>query len=220
MTKVLLKCLLAFLPSIVFCQQKLTEQPPVPPFTIRFNLFGLVDVLDGNLSAGLEYSIKPRISITADLAGVLYSTYLAENKRALGYIVKPALRYYLSPNRRGFIESGFFYKRVGYQMTDWLQRGVVNGSVGTYEEYRSFIYRKRVLEYHINGGIRARLNEAQTLWLEAYLGLSIRMKWQDIKNLPDASFGRNVSGFTSIRSDYAVLPGAPFGVRLAYTIAK
>lgn len=186
-------------------------------WAVRFNVLGMLDPLDGNISAGGEYIFHPRWSVTTDLSFILYSAYLPQNKSAIGFMLKPAIRFYTSESRKGFLEATLFYKQVGYKLEDWLGKGFVNG-VPAYEEYQDFIFRKRVGGINLQAGLQANLSKDKLLRLETWFGLGIRFKWQDIKNHPDASYQTNRIFLTDLTREYYVAPSIPFGVRLVYCI--
>lgn len=184
---------------------------------VRFNMLGLLDVFDGNFSFGGEYAFNPRWSVTTDMSFVLYSVYFQGNKRAFGYNIKPGIRYYAFDNNRGFLEAVVFYKRVGYKMEDLLGRDVANG-IPAYEKYQEFIIRKRVAGLNIQAGLQRSISRDKLFRIEGYMGLGIRIKWQDIKNHPEAAFNNSDSFFWRDNNEYYVLPSVPFGIRLVYCI--
>ncbi|MEO6916780.1 MAG: hypothetical protein ABI151_15065 [Chitinophagaceae bacterium] len=218
MIKIILPWLVLILPLSVFAQQNNDLEPASRhPLSVRVNLFGPLDILDGNFTGGIEYGISPRLSLTGDLGAIVYSAYLNNNSRALGYLFKPGLKYYFTEKRRGYVEGNIFYKRVGYKVDGWLSRGNING-VPSYEENRIFIYRKRVAGLQFLAGYKARLNKKSTVWLDSYGGLSVRMKWQDIKDLPDAVYRRDNIFFDGLRENYSIYPGFQMGLRLVFDL--
>lgn len=192
-------------------------RPALYKKAVRFNMLGLLDVFDGNFSLGGEYAFRPKWSVTTDVSFILYSVYFEGNKRALGYSIKPGIRYYAFDNQRGFLEAVVFYKRVGYKMEDWLDKDVVNG-IPAYEQYQEFIIRKRVAGLNIQAGLQKSISANKLLRLEGYFGLGIRVKWQDIKDHPEASFNNSDSFFWRGNNEYYVVPSVPFGIRLMYCI--
>lgn len=212
MIKSLLFPLIVVLPLAIFCQQKVEEIKPLP-VSIRVGLLGPFEFFDGNVTGGVEYPLGPKASLTADIGAIFYSLYFSNNNRALGYIFRPGLRYYFTENRRGYMEGDLFYKRVGYQKTDWLERGVVNG-ISAYEEYRRFVFRKRVAGAQFLAGYKGKLNKQGTFWIEVNGGVSVRIKWQDIKNLPDAIYSRDLVFNQGISQAQSVYPGLQLALRL------
>lgn len=198
-------------------QSSKSDVPPLYTKAVRFNMLGLLDFFDGNFSFGGEYAFHPKWSVTTDLSFVLYSVYFEGSKRALGYIVKPGIRYYVADNRRGFLEAVVFYKHVGYKMEDWLDKDVVNG-IPAYQQFQDFIIRKRVAGLNIQAGLQRSISADKLLRMEGYFGLGIRFKWQDIKDHPEAIFDGNDSFFWRDNNEYYVVPSVPFGIRLVYCI--
>lgn len=210
--------LFLFLPASLFSQQKLDDPARHHPVSIRSNLFGLIDLFDGNLSGGVEYGLGRRTAVAADLGIIFYSVYVNNNNRlSLGYHFKPTVRYYFTDRRRGFFDAGLFYKQVGYHVEDWLEKDIING-VASYEEFQKFVYRKRVLGLQLMSGYKAPLNKQETLWLEFYGGLSVRTKWQDVKNMPNAAYRRGFSLFDEQPQEKSSWPGVPMGMRLVIRI--
>lgn len=187
---------------------------------IRINPFGMIDVFDGNLSAGVTYSLNSRWSATADISYIFYSTYLERNKGASGYIFKPAIRYYLSGSRKTFIESTLWYKRSRYKVEDWLGMNCVNG-VSAYEEYKDFRILKKVVGFNIQAGIQKSLIKNNLLRMEIYAGIGVRFKWQEIMGAPKACYSPNIFFFNntnSIYDPYYIGASIPHGLRLVYVI--
>lgn len=198
-------------------QSQQSRSPQIYTKAVRFNLLGLLDFLDGNFSLGGEYAFRPRWSVTMDMSFVLYSAYFQDNKRAFGYNIKPGIRYYGFDNNRGFLEAVVFYKRVGYKMEDWLGRDVANG-IPAYDKYQEFIIRKRVAGLNIQAGLQQSISQNKLFRIEGYMGLGVRIKWQDIKNHPEAAFNNSNSFFWRENNEYYVLPSVPFGIRLVYCV--
>lgn len=185
--------------------------------SIRVSPLGLIDVFDGNLTAGIIYSLNNRWSLSTDLSCIFYSAYLNDNMGSSGYIVKPSVRYYVSDTRKFFFESSVWYKRSTYKLTDWLDMDCVNG-VPAFRELKDFRFRKRVLGWNVQGGFQKGLMKNNKLRMEIYAGLGIRFKWQDIKDEPSACYDPNSFFINEIYSPYNVGVSIPHGMRLVYVI--
>lgn len=213
--------LLSFI--VIFLNKGLTAQPRnAAPYhdklAIRFSPLGLVDVFDGNLTAGAAYTLNDRWTLSADLSYIFYSAYIERRRGVSGYIFKPGIRYYLLKRRNFFVESIPFYKRVGYKINDWLEKDCVNG-VPAYRELKTFRFRKQVVGLNIQAGVQESLTRNNLLRLEIYAGISIRYKWQDIKNEPGACYqptGLFENAFFSTPNNFSA--GVPHGLRLVYVI--
>jgi hypothetical protein len=217
MRKACIACLILVMPVFLCAQQKLTDVSAIHPIFIRANVFGLIDVLDGNLSGGIEYGIGRRSALTADLGMIFYSVYVNNSSASLGFHFKPSYRYYFTDRRRGYFDAGLFYKRVGYRVTDWLEKDIVNG-VAAYEELQKFIYQKNVIGLQIMSGYKAPLDKQGNFWLEFYGGLSVRAKWHQVKNMPDAAYRRGTSLFSEDPTTTTYWPGMPGGMRLVIRV--
>jgi hypothetical protein len=216
MRKNCLVCLILIMPVILSAQQKLTDVSKIHPVFIRANLPGLIDVFDGNLSGGIEYGTGRRSALTADLGLIFYSVY-RNSRNTLGFHFKPAYRYYFTDRRRGFLDVGLFYKYVGYGITGWLDKGIVNG-VSQYREFQRFTYQKDVLGLQVMSGYKAPLDKEGRFWLEFYGGLSIRMKWQKVRHMPDAIYRQGSSFFDESPETITYWPGIPGGMRLVVRV--
>lgn len=184
---------------------------------LRFNPFGLVDVMDGNLSGGVEIPFNARWSLTTDLSFIFYSAYIPNNRRTLGYIIRPAIRYYLTDEHKFFLEVSFFYKRAGYKIKDWLGKDCVSG-VPAYEELETFIFRKRVFGINPQAGFQKNLTRSKRLRMELYAGLGVRFKWQDIKDYSRACYQANTLYDRDLNQSQYVSVSVPHGLRLVYMI--
>lgn len=185
--------------------------------SVRVSPLGLVDILDANVTGGIAYTLNDRWSLSVDLSYIFYSGYLQESKGTSGYILKPAVRYYVSENRKFFIESSVWYKRSSYRMTDWVDKDCVNG-VPSYQEFKSFRFRKRVVGLNVQGGVQKALMKSKLLRMEIYAGIGIRFKWQDIKNDSKACYQPDAIFQGSFYGPYNVSAGIPHGLRLVYVI--
>ena len=148
--------------------------------TLRWNPLGILAVWDQNLSLGLEKQFSGQASYGTDVAYIFYSSYLSESDRSSGFMFRPFVRYYFRENGRDFVETELQYKRVAYEITDWIGKDVVNG-VPAYEEHMTFDYIKHVYGFHIKVGTQTRLSADERWRVEWYTGLGYRWKNQGPK---------------------------------------
>lgn len=192
---------------------------------------GLIDFLDGNINIGSEYRFNDTWSATLDAGGIFYSQYFEKNKRATGFLLRPGVRVYPGKYKNYFVDLQLHYKQVMYNIRDWIDRDVVN-DVATYEEYKTFRYRKRVMGVHVMGGMKKYLSRNHRLLIEAYVGLGVHFKNQKLVDEPngryDAPFSlvttdntnNNTAGNTSNNTprERSVVPALPGGIRLTYRL--
>jgi len=184
-------------------------------YAIRFNPLAVLDLLDHNFSVGGEYIFRPRWSVTTDLSYIFASAIYGSSKTS-GFIIKPAIRYYVTVERRFYIEMDVFYKQVGYSITDWVGKDCVNG-VPAFEEYKQFIYRKQVGGIDFKGGITTNLSRDQKLRLEGYFGFGIRTRSFAVKDDPRACYNGNLLfDVRGQNSSHYVTGSVPCGLRLVY----
>jgi hypothetical protein len=192
---------------------------------------GLLDFLDGNINLGSEYRFSGTWSATLDAGGIFYSQYFEKNRRATGFLLRPGVRVYPGKSKDYFVELQLHYKQVMYHIRDWIDRDVVNG-VATYEELKTFRYRKRVMGVHIMGGMKKYLGRSHRLFIEVYSGLGVHFKDQYLVNEPNARYdppftlsttdntANNTAGNTSGNAprEKTVVPAVPGGIRLTYRL--
>jgi hypothetical protein len=184
--------------------------------SVRWSPLGLIDPFDGNFTLGIAYSLNTRWTVTADVSAILYSAYIPRNTNSIGYIFKPAARYYLSDTRKFFVEAALFYKHVNYNIHDWLERGIVNG-VGSYEEYTRFHFRKNVVGFNIDAGLQKGLIRNNRLRMEIYAGISIRYKRQGL-DVPNAHYDSGGFFDNSFYTQNTFTAGIPHGLRIVYVL--
>ncbi len=214
--------LLFLLLHLTVCSQTKSRQPVFTQgykVAARFNFTGLADPFDNNVSAGAEWTINPHWSLVLDLAYIEHSKYLHSVKRTSGYMFRPAIRYYPSLDHEGFLEAVVMYKHVNYHIVDSLGRDCVNG-IPTHQEYTSFLYGKSVTGINLQAGVQENLSRNHLLRLEAYIGLGLHFRNQDLVNEPNTCYNqyRHLAYTISGTSGYSVLPSAPAGLRLIYCI--
>jgi hypothetical protein len=183
-------------------------------YAIRFNPLALLDVVDHNFSVGGEYCFRPQWSVTADLS-YIFASAIYVNSKTSGFIIKPAIRYYVTVEKRFYIEMDVFYKQVGYSITDWVGKDCVNG-VPAFEEYKQFIYRKQVGGIDVKGGITTNLSRDQKLRLEGYFGFGIRKRSFGVKDDPRACYSSNRLFDADQNLIRHVTGSVPCGLRLVY----
>jgi hypothetical protein len=173
--------------------------------------------METNFSAGLELGFHPKWSASLDLGYVFYSNYHVNANSTNGIIIRPAMRYYIDHVRRSFLELELHYKNVHNKLTDWLDKGVVNG-VPAYSQYQDFTIEKISYGVHVKIGYKAKLSKNEKLWLESYFGLGIRDRKESVINEPNSNFNfRNFTRWGPFNDD-AIWVTAPFGFRLLYRL--
>ena len=181
---------------------------------VRLNLLGLADVLDHNLSTGIEYRFHPHWSTGTDAGWIFASSYLTTNKGANGLLVRPFIRFYPDKDGIGFFEAELHYKYVAYRMEDWLGRLPVNG-VATYQEFTKFNYNKNAAGAHIKGGLQTEMNRNKTLLFDFTGGIGVRWKSQGVK---DGIYNEQGGGITDIFNPAYSGPVVLLNMRLLYRI--
>ena len=188
---------------------------------LRFNFTGLADPIDNNISLGGEFPFQPNWSFITDLAYIEFSSYFSKIQQSSGYIIKPAIRFYpASLNHNGFFEAVLFYKKAHYRLRDWLGKDCSNG-IPAYEQYQDFSYNKQVTGLNFQMGLQTDLSRNKLLRFEAYLGLGIRIRKQDVVGEQHCCYNQE-RGFGDINgtSGTSVVSSLPIGMRIIYCIRR
>lgn len=184
-------------------------------FAIRFNITGLVDVFDMNLTFGAEKKLTNNLSVAVDAGWIFFSQRFEETKSTNGLLLRPSVRFY--PGKKLFyIEGELHIKHVIYRMEDWIGREAVNG-VPAYEQFATFKLRKDVIGPHIKAGRMVAIFQNPRLMLDFYLGVGVHFRRYKIPGQPANSTYRVQSDFNRIvvgetKQQFAL----PAGVRMVY----
>lgn len=145
---------------------------------IHVNPLALADVGDPNISGGIEYRNNNK-GLHLD-AGYIFTSIHHTSKRSAqpyGYYFRPAYRKYkkIHNNESNFWELRGGIKQVWYGITDWVDKGLVNG-VPAYQSYETFTLKKIVLNANFIAGTQHRLNSKGNTLIEYYVGCGLRYK--------------------------------------------
>jgi hypothetical protein len=184
---------------------------------IRFNLLGIMDPAETNLSFGFEYRFRDNWAISSDAAWIFYSANFEHTRHTNGFIVRPALRYYTGERKRLFLVSELHYKYVVYRIEDWLGRNCVNGTPA-FEEYKRFSYRKQVIGLNLKAGYQGRISKSNRIWFELYAGIGLRIKFEDILHENNCCYTNAIGILDENFVNGKVYPAIPVGVRVLYRL--
>lgn len=177
---------------------------------------GLIDPFDGNINLGGEYRFNDTWAATLDAGYIMYSVYLAHIKRTSGVIFRPGIRVYPTRWKDFFIDLQFHYKHVNYRVKDWLEKDVV-ANVASYEEYKVFKYKKKVIGCHLSAGIRNYFTDNRRFYIEGYLGVGIHYKEGSVHNEPNSRY-ENETNIYNTRNGSHIVPALPGGIRIVYLL--
>ncbi|MFT3826505.1 MAG: DUF3575 domain-containing protein [Chitinophagaceae bacterium] len=215
------KCQLISLLCLWCCMQTGFAQKTTPPYENRLfaraYLPGLIDPMDANITAGLEYKLTPQWSATMDAGYVYLSTYynVYNIHRTSGYILRPGIRWYFSSDNKWFLEAQLPYKQVTYKLQDWVNRGGINGS-SAYEQFTTFRVRKYTAGVNLMGGIKRSIGRQKKVFFEFYAGFGLRYKEEGPYRTPDDMQIEE----SDIRSSFPsnILPSMPMGIRFGWRL--
>ncbi|MGI8582606.1 MAG: DUF3575 domain-containing protein [Chitinophagaceae bacterium] len=198
-------------PYKVYSQKNNTEIPG-SNLSVRFNILGLADPVDENLSFGIEHRCRSNWSVGTDVGWVFNTGYIRNSKSAKGIIGRPFLRYY-PENRNSFWEAELHYKYVSYKIEDWLGRIPVN-NIPAYEEFTNFNLQKHAAGIHIKWGIQSNISRNHKFKFEFVSGLGIRFKWHKVLD-GIYTINRRINNITN---ETYIGPVIPVNLRLVYVI--
>jgi hypothetical protein len=171
---------------------------PKNTFSLKVHPLAAIDFLDPNLMLGVEYRISERVATVVNLGYIYFSNYYRDKTGANGFIIRPAIRYYASENKRFFLEAELHFKKLTYKMYDWLGMNCVN-NVPTFNMLTNFDYIKRVMGFNAKVGRVSRLSKnSNKVSLEYFTGLGIKIKKIYLgKSVPENSC-YNITDFFNI----------------------
>jgi hypothetical protein len=184
----------------------------------RMSPAGLIDLLDHNISIGSEYRINHDWSATIDAGYIFFSQYPGRVKNASGILLRPGIRKYAGRRKDFFIDLQLHYKLVNYRVTDWVDKYVVN-DVASYEEYKTFRYRKQVFGVHFMIGGREYLSRNQRWFFEVYGGIGLHYKREGMLGETNSRYDPPrgiIASANSTDMSKRLLPAFPFGVRIVH----
>lgn len=215
MLKILIGALLLYIvPYNVFCQKNIGVLLQ-PKTSLRFNILGLADPIDENLSFGIEHRFRSKWSVGTDVGWVFNTTYIGNSKGVNGIIARPFLRYY-PEHRNSFWEAELHYKYVSYKIEDWLGRIPIN-NVPTYQEFTTFNLQKYAAGIHVKWGFQSNLSRDKKFKFEFVSGLGIRFKWHKVLD-GIYTTGRSIININNITPETYIGAVVPVTLRLIYVI--
>lgn len=217
MKKKALLFLFLSVPVFIFGQESLEEEKVKRPLDLRFNLLGLLDVLDHNVSFGLESRRTGKVSVVMEMGWIFHSGYLAMSQKTNGLILRPAVRYYPNPEKNGFIEMELHYKSVLYSIDDWIGREC-SDNIPSYDERTTFQFRKQAYGFHIRAGMKGALDVEKRFWVEFNSGLGLRWKKQGLHKEPGSCYNGGAGLFDLNPSQNQARPVLPLTLRVIYRI--
>src|SRR5690349_10490876 len=189
MKKILIPALVL---SVLFVQAQRTY-PSDYKHAIVFLPMSLVNI-DYTLMAGYEYKFNPKLSLVSELGYILGSSYMRGDEqnstKASGFIIRPALRFYMNTRNNFYFQAQVFYKVVTHPMNDWLGKNCVDG-VPAYEQLEDFKYRRKITGVNGIVGWLLPLSRGEKSYLDLYFGLGARNKNAKLVDKPNCCYERN-----------------------------
>ncbi len=215
MIRILIGALLLYTVPYKVFGQKNNAEIFQPKLLLHFNILGLADPIDQNLSFGFEHRFHSNWSVGIDGGWIFRTSYINKSKGVTGVIVRPFIRYY--PKRRNsFWEAELHYKYVSYKIEDWLGRMPVNNTPA-YEEFTTFNLQKYAAGIHFKWGIQSNLSRNHRFKFEFVSGLGIRFKWHKVHD-GIYTISRGIINFNNVSTKTYIGPVFPVTLRLMYSI--
>src|SRR4051812_28758746 len=102
-------CLTILLFSLSLSLFAQNHQPLNYKFNISISPLAMIQG-DNTFMLGTEYRIKEKLAISLEGGYIFSSTYIDNNKKSDGFIVRPALRLYLNEGNSFYTQFQAFYK--------------------------------------------------------------------------------------------------------------
>lgn len=188
---------------------------------VRLSPLALLDPFETNLSIGIDYKVRKRLSVGGDIAVYIIREAFAENKPLSGFYVRPTLRWYSNDRLKLFTELVLMYKHTVRKENDWLGMDCVD-DVPAYEKFTSYKQVRDVFDLSFRGGIRENLFQLKNWYFEFYLGIGLRQKFHSIKYNEPNTCAQRVDGFFDIinqnPSTTITTASLPCGIRLVWVL--
>lgn len=214
MRKFFLLCLLA---CTFFVQAQKNESLPYHRKAFTFNVLPLLP-LDYTILPGIEFKIKPKLLLTGEAGYIFASDYLRnENggeRKASGFIIRPALKFFMNDRSRTYLQPQFFYKQVTHRVYDWLGKEMVD-NVASYEQLQNFKYRRKIVGVNVILGTVMPLG-LRNSFVDLYIGLGVRKKTVKVVGEPTSSYQRIPIIGNSDNANEGIFPSLPAGIRFIY----
>jgi hypothetical protein len=207
--------LLLFSFCFLTSQSQNAKSPVVYKKAVSINPLALLDV-DHTLMVTGEYRLKYNMALLADVGYVFFSDYLIDAKKAVGFHIKPAIRFYHGKRNKGYFQVQPFHKMVTYTLHDWIGKECVNG-VPSYDELKDFQFRKNVSGLNLVAGTLLPLGRGKWLF-DLYGGLGFRYKKQQVINEPNSCYNLGGTFGLNIFEEEVTSLNIPMGLRLTRVI--
>ena len=209
--------LFSLLACTFFVQAQKNQSLPDYGKAFTFNVLSLLP-LDYTILPGIEFRIKPKLLLTGEVGYIFASDYLRNDngseRKASGFIIRPALKFFINDRNRYYLQTQFFYKQVTHRMYDWLGKEMVD-NVASYEQLQNFKYRRKIVGFNVILGtvLPIRLRNS---FFDLYAGLGVRKKTAMVVGEPTSTYQRIPIIGNSNNANKGVFPSLPAGIRFIY----
>lgn len=206
----------------LFCTAQKTKPYTEVSNAVSFNPFALAEI-DFTALAGYEQKVKERLFVTCEAGYIFASAYITDqsetnNSKASGFLIRPALKYFVNSNNKFYVQPQIFYKQVTHSLYDWLGKDVVAG-VPSYEELQHFKYRRKIFGANAIVGFALPLDKHRKGYIDFYMGLGLRRKINTVLNEPNSLYQRrSMRPLDGGPGSEGTLPSVPLGIRFIYAI--
>jgi len=156
--------------------------------------------------------------LTGEAGYIFASDYLRnENggeRKASGFIIRPALKFFMNDRSRTYLQPQFFYKQVTHRVYDWLGKEMVD-NVASYEQLQNFKYRRKIVGVNVILGTVMPLG-LRNSFVDLYIGLGVRKKTVKVVGEPTSSYQRIPIIGNSDNANEGIFPSLPAGIRFIY----
>jgi hypothetical protein len=225
-------CLLVLLCAMYtqsFAQTKTNERLTKDfDLNLRFSPLALARLKHHTFLVGVEKKLKSNFSIGADAGYIFRTNYVinttnsSTSHQAKGFVVRPALRYYVSDRNRFYWEGALTYQFIDEKYEEFLGVNCVNG-VPAYFKLTNFSMLRTTADASARFGGCFNLFKSKKLFLEMFAGVGARYRGYKIKSAESntcytipALIGERVVTSSPTTNAFSVI--APGGIRLGYVL--
>ncbi len=222
--KYFLMLLLCSIASSIVAQQKTNERLTKDfDINLRFSPLALARLKHNTFLIGFEKKLKGNFSIGADAGYIFYTTYILDgtSHKASGFVVRPALRYYVTDKNRFYWEGALTWQYIDEKHSDELGMGCVN-EVPAYFKQQDFSLLRTTADASIRFGSCFNLFKSNRVFLEMFGGIGARYRGFRIKAEPNSCYtitsivtDFNVNSSSTTNAFSVIFPG---GIRLGYVL--
>lgn len=208
----------------IAAQQKTNERLTKDfDLNLRFSPLALARLKHNTVLIGFEKKLKGNFSIGADAGYIFHTTYILDgtSHKANGFVIRPALRYYVTDRNRFYWEGALTYQRIDEKRNDFLGMNCVN-EVPAYFKQQDFSLLRTTADASVRFGACFNLFKSNKFFLEMFGGIGARYREFKLKAESNSCYTMtslvtefNLNSSSTTKAFSVIFPG---GIRLGYML--